>query len=99
MASNRCKVIARPGTWPFLECIDVLQSDYVDPVGHSPYSKDWRRIFLGSAQYHGCLYGIVERYVIAEKGKAGAHVAWVHRDDPNVKIINFQRRNYPFKFP
>ena len=82
-------MVPRPGQWPFLPYIDIMQSDYVDPIGSSKYSKDWRSIFLNTDRYGSCLYGIVERYVITEGGKKETRVAWIHRDDPKDKLAVF----------
>ena len=97
MGKRKINVVARPGYWPFLDCIEILQSDYVDPIGHSDYAKDWRSIFLGTGEYGKCLYGTVERYVICEKGKRGSHVAWVHRDDPDRNLAVFKSRRFPIR--
>ena len=91
-------VVPRPGQWPFLPCVVIMQSDYVDPISSTEYAKTWRSIFLGTSQYGSCLYGIVERYVIAERGKKTTRVAWVHRDDPRDKLAVFNSNpKYPIK--
>ena len=79
---TRLNVIPRHGEWPFLPSIEIIQSDYVDPIANHKYSKQWRDLFIYDDKYKldHFLFGIVERYIIATKGKAGHQVAWVHRD-------------------
>lgn len=75
------KVLPRYGEWPFFDGITIIQSDYVDPIGTSKWSKEWRKIHLGErSEYRNCLYGIVERYVLRTKYSNKQSIAWVHRD-------------------
>tara|TARA_Y100000296_G_scaffold86627_1_gene127045 strand:- start:809 stop:1045 length:237 start_codon:yes stop_codon:yes gene_type:complete len=73
-------VVSRSGSWPFLDSVEIIESKYVDPLGNSKDAQEWRNLFINTEKFNDCLFGIVERYIIATKGIKGHRVAWVHRE-------------------
>ena len=77
---QRKEVLARPGHWPFLDSVTIISSKYVDPMGSSMDSREWRDMFKHTKKFNDMLFGIVEKYIIATRGEKGYRTAWVHRD-------------------
>jgi hypothetical protein len=79
MGFRKCKVVPRPGQWPFVDTVKIIQSDYVDPISGGKWAQEWRDMIWGDVNFDNFLYGYVERYVIIQNG-GKEQVAWIHRD-------------------
>lgn len=92
-------VIPRHGEWPFLPGVDIIKSDYVDPLGTDTWAKSWRRIHLGDRNdYRLCLYGIIERFLLKTEHSDKIHVAWIQRDleFPHTRV-NYINDSWPLE--